>query len=79
MGWITLRRAYVYHADRQEGRFPLDTALGLVESYSSGVMRWMCRAAALAGSYQADSQDLRTYAGLENRFALHPPSPFEAK
>ncbi len=65
LGWITLRRAYVYSAERQAGRFPLDTALGLVDSYSPLVARWMCRAAALAGSYQAASQDLRTYAGLE--------------
>ena len=65
LGWITLRRAYFYSAQRQEGRFPLDAALGLVDSYSPGVARWMCRAAALAGSYQAASQDLLSYAGLE--------------
>jgi hypothetical protein len=65
LGWITLRRAYFYNAQRQEGRFPLDAALGLVDSYSPGVARRMCRAAALAGSYQAASQDLLTYAGLE--------------
>jgi hypothetical protein len=64
LGWITLRRAYFYSAERQEGRFALDAALGLVDSYSPGVARWMCRAAALAGSYQAASQDLLTYAGL---------------
>ena len=65
LGWITLRRSYFYSAERQEGRFPLDAALGLVDSYSPGVARWMCRAAALAGSYQAASQDLLTYAALE--------------
>ena len=65
LGWITLRRTYLYSADRQQGRFPLDVALGLIDSYSPGVARWMCRAAALAGSYQAASQDLLTYAGLE--------------
>lgn len=65
LGWISLQRTYFYSAARQEGRFPLDTALGLVDSYSPGVVRWMCRAAALAGSYQAASQDLLTYAGLE--------------
>jgi hypothetical protein len=64
LGWITLRRTYFYSADRQAGRFPLDAALGLVDSYSPGVASWMCRAAALAGSYQAASQDLLTYAGL---------------
>jgi hypothetical protein len=65
LGWITLRRAYFYSAERQEGRFALDAALGLVDSYSPGVTRWMCRAAALAGSYQAASQDLLTYAALD--------------
>ena len=34
-------------------------------SYSPEVLRWVCRAAALAGSYHAASQDLLTYAGLE--------------
>ena len=65
LGWITLRRPYLYSALRGEGRFPLDSALGLVDSYSPEVLRWVCRAAALAGSYQAASQDLLTYAGLE--------------
>jgi hypothetical protein len=65
LGWITLQRPYRYSAQRGEGRFPLDSALGLVESYSPEVVRWACRAAALAGSYQAASQDLLTYAGLE--------------
>jgi len=64
LGWITLWRTYFYSAGRQEGRFPLDRALGLVESYSPAVARWVCRAGALAGSYQAASQDLLTYAGL---------------
>jgi hypothetical protein len=65
LGWITLRRNYFYNPDQQQGRFPLDAALGLIDSYSPGVARWMCRAAALAGSYQAASQDLLTYAALE--------------
>jgi hypothetical protein len=65
LGWITLRRTYFYDPERRQGRFPLDAALGLIDSYSPGVARWMCRAAALAGSYQAASQDLLTYAALE--------------
>jgi len=65
LGWITLRRSYYYSASRGEGRFPLDAALGLVDSYSPEVVRWASRAAALAGSYHAASQDLLTYAGLE--------------
>jgi hypothetical protein len=43
----------------------LDAALGLVDSYSPGVARWMCRACTLAGSYEAASQDLLIYAGLD--------------
>ena len=65
LGWITLRRAYLYSAERQTGRFPLDDALGLIDSYSPGVVRWMCRAGALSASYQGASSDLLTYAGLE--------------
>jgi len=65
LGWITLRRSYFYSALRQKGRFPLDAALALVDSYSPGVSRWMCRAGTLAGSYQAASQDLLTYADLD--------------
>lgn len=65
LGWITLRRSYFYSATRQAGRFPLDADLGLVDSYWPGVARWMCRAGTLAGSYQAASQDLLTYAGLD--------------
>ena len=65
LGWITLRRPYYYSLTRGQGRFPRDAALGLVESYSPAVVRWATRAAAVAGSYQAASQDLLTYAGLE--------------
>src|ERR1019366_6864625 len=65
LGWLTLRRSYFYSAARQTGRLPLDAALGLVDSYSPGVARWMCRAGTLAGSYEAASQDLLIYAGLD--------------
>ena len=65
LGWVTLWRSYFYSPTRQEGRTPLDSALGLIDSYSPGAAQWMCRAGALAGSYQAASQDLLTYAGLE--------------
>ncbi len=65
LGWITLWRSYLYSPTRREGRAPLDSALGLMDSYSPGAAQWMCRAGALAGSYQAASQDLLTYAGLE--------------
>ena len=74
LGWITLRRPYLYSALRGEGRFPLDSALGLVDSYSPEVLRWLCRAAALAGSYQAASQDLLTYCRFRDRCSPNPAS-----
>ncbi len=65
LGWIELRRAYLYNPSRGQGRCPRDSAWGFVDSYSPEVLRLACRAAALAGSYEAASQDLLTYAGLE--------------
>lgn len=65
LGWMNLRRSYLYSPNRQTGRCPLDPALGLIDGYTLEVARWACRAGALAGSYQAASQDLLTYAGLE--------------
>jgi hypothetical protein len=65
LGWITLRRPYLYSRSGGQGRCPLDSAWGFVDSYSPEVLRLSCRAAALAGSYEAASQDLLTYAGLE--------------
>ena len=65
LGWLTLWRPYYYNPVHEAGRFALDDALGLVDSYSPGVARWICRAGSLAGSYQAASQDLLTYGALE--------------
>ncbi len=65
LGWIELRRPYLYSPGRGKGRCPLDSAWGFVDSYSPEVLRLGCRAAALAGSYEAASQDLLTYAGLQ--------------
>lgn len=65
LGWLTLWRPYYYNPLLETGRFALDDALGLVESYSPTVARWLCRAGSLAGSYQAASLDLLTYAHLE--------------
>ena len=64
LGWMELRRPYLYDPSRGEGRCPQDSAWGFVDSYSPEVLRLGCRAAALAGSYEAASQDLLTYAGL---------------
>jgi hypothetical protein len=66
LGYITLRsRQYLYHPKKKTGRFPLDEALELIEGYSPGVAKRMCRAGALAGSFEAASQDLLTYLGVE--------------
>ena len=66
LGYITLRsRQYLYDPKRQIGRFPLDQGLELIEGYSPAVAKGMCRAGALAGSFEAASQDLLTYLGLE--------------
>ena len=64
LGWITLRRPYLYNPSQGQGRCPLDSTWGFVDSYSPEVLRLSCRAAASAGSYEAASQDLLTYAGL---------------
>jgi hypothetical protein len=64
VGWIELRRPYLYNPCRSQGRCPRDSAWGFVDSYSPEVLRLSSRAAALAGSYEAASQDLLTYAGL---------------
>lgn len=64
LGWIQLRRPYLYSPARGEGRCPWDSFWGFVDSYSPEVVRLACRAAALAGSYEAASDDLLTYAGL---------------
>ncbi len=64
LGWIAVRRPYLYSRSGGQGRCPLDSLWGFVDSYSPEVLRVCCRAAALAGSYEAASQDLLTYAGL---------------
>ena len=63
-GPVELRRNYFYSPGEGGGRFPLDEALGLVESFSPAVVRLAARAAARAG-YEAASQDLAVMAGLE--------------
>ena len=50
LGWIFLQRQYLYSPRKEQGHFPLDAALGLIDGYSPGVARWMCRAGTLAGN-----------------------------
>lgn len=64
LGWVTLRRAYLRHEAKGQGRCPLDRAWGFADSYSPEVRRLSTRAAASSGSYDAASQDRLAYAGL---------------
>lgn len=63
-GLVKLRRSYFYSPENGRGRFPLDEALGLVESFSPALVRLAARAAAREG-YQAASEDLAALAGVE--------------
>jgi len=62
-GVVELRRHYFYSPATGTGRFPLDEALGLVESFSPALVRLAARAAAREG-YQAASEDLAALAGI---------------
>ena len=62
-GPITLRRNYFYCESSDEGRAPLDDALGLVNGYSPSVVRLSNRAAARTG-YGAASSDLAALANI---------------
>jgi hypothetical protein len=62
-GTITVRRAYFYDPVRQTGRFPLDQALGLIQSFSPALVRLGARAAAQEG-YASASEDLQAQAGV---------------
>jgi hypothetical protein len=62
-GAIEVSRRYFYQPETQTGRFPLDQALGLVHSFSPGLVRLAARAAAKEG-YESASQDLWAQAGV---------------
>lgn len=62
-GPIQVHRHYFYHPASQTGRFPLDQALGLVQSFSPALVRLCARAAAKEG-YESASEDLLAQAGV---------------
>jgi hypothetical protein len=64
LGPVQLRRDYFYCPATGQGRFPLDEALGLVESFSPALVRLGARAVAREG-YQAASEDLAALAGIQ--------------
>ena len=45
--------------------FPMDEALGLLESYTPGLAKMMCRAASTDGSFEEAEETLRIYAGVD--------------
>ena len=65
-GALELQRSYYYRPDLESnGRFPLDEALGLIDGYSPGLARLMCRAGAQSPCEMA-SADLKAYGGSPN-------------
>jgi hypothetical protein len=63
-GTLKLRRNYYHRVQTGSGRYPLDEALGLVEGHTPMLARLITRAGAQSG-YEAASQDLRIYGGIE--------------
>ncbi len=63
-GPVVLRRNYFYDPAQHTGRFALDDALGLVESFSPALVQLGARAAARQG-YEAASADLAALAAVK--------------
>jgi hypothetical protein len=63
-GLVSLGRNYYYSEAEQQGRAPLDQALGLWAGYSPGVLRLLCRAAARF-PFEVAAAELKAYCGLE--------------
>ena len=63
-GSIELKRDYLYSPKDQQGRCPLDDALGLIDGASPGLVRLASRAAAREG-FEAASDDLKELAGIQ--------------
>jgi hypothetical protein len=63
-GPVWLKRNYYHDPESQTGRAPMDAALGLVESYSPGLVRLACRAGA-RDSFEQGQEDLRCYGSID--------------
>lgn len=63
-GTIDVERDYLYSPKNQQGRCPLDEALGLINGTSPGLVRLASRAAAREG-FEAASDDLKELAGIQ--------------
>lgn len=62
LGTFELQRGY--YQDGTGRAFPMDTLLGLTDSYTPGLTKLACRAAGTDGSYEEASQTLALYAGV---------------
>jgi hypothetical protein len=63
-GPVPLHRNYYHAQAQQQGRVPLDQALGLWAGYSPGVLRVLCRAAARF-PFEMAAGELKAFCGLE--------------
>jgi hypothetical protein len=63
-GPVPLRRNYYHAQAQQQGRAPLDQALGLWAGYSPGVLRMLCRLAARF-PFEIAASEFKAYCGLE--------------
>lgn len=63
-GFVPLSRNYYHWEAQQEGRAPLDQALGLWAGYSPGVLRVLCRLAARF-PFEIAATEFKAYCGLE--------------
>lgn len=63
-GPVAFCRSYYHSPAQEQGRAPLDQALGLWAGYSPGVLRVLCRAAARF-PFETAAAELKAYCGLE--------------
>ena len=54
-----------YYKSKQVRNFPMDDALGLIDSYTPSLAKVMCRAAGTDGSYDEAQETLSVYAGVK--------------
>src|SRR6266478_2002154 len=63
-GQFTLQRDYYYHADKTEGHYPADAALGLEGAYTPALGRLICLEGADEASYEKASLHLQETGGI---------------
>lgn len=65
LGKFHLQRDYFYNKEKGCGRAPLDEQLKLKDGITPGLQKLMSRAAAMSGSFEQGSEDLRIYSKLK--------------